>query len=144
MTISLLQTTFITLLAIAIPNLGVSRASAESPVQGITLQDSTLLIATAWTDQSLPTLRPGDRGKGVQKLQQILLDNGFLAAASVRLGSGAGGVAIDGIFGATTEAAVRDLQRRYKKRVTGVVTPATWETIDLYENPYRSPLPWKF
>ena len=110
MTISLLQTTLITLLAIAIPNLGVSRASAESPVQGVILQDSTLLIATAFTDQTLPTLRPGDRGKDVQKLQQILLDNGFLAAASARLGSGAGGVAIDGIFGATTEAAVRDLR----------------------------------
>ena len=143
MTISLLQPALITLLTIAIPNLGVSRASAESITQGVTSQDSTLLIATAFTDQTLPTLRPGDRGKDVQKLQQILLDNSFLSAASTRLGSGVGGVAIDGVFGATTEAAVRDLQRRYKKRVNGIVTPSTWETLDLYENPYRSPLPWK-
>lgn len=111
--------------------------------QEVTSQDSTLLIATAFTDQSLPTLRPGDRGKDVQKLQQILLDNGFLSAASARLGSGVGGVAIDGVFGATTESAVRDVQQRYKKRVNGIVTPSTWETLDFYENPYRSPLPWK-
>jgi peptidoglycan hydrolase-like protein with peptidoglycan-binding domain len=143
MTIALSQAAFITLLTIAIPNLGVSSAASESMTQGVTSQDSTLLIATAFTDQTLPTLRPGDRGKDVQKLQQILLDNSFLSAASARLGSGTGGVAIDGVFGATTEAAVRDLQRRYKKRVNGIVTPATWETLDLYENPYRSPLPWK-
>ena len=143
MTISLLQPALITLLAIAIPNPGISSVPSESVTQGVRLQDSPLLIATAFTDQTLPTLRPGDRGQDVQKLQQILLDNGFLPAASARLGSGVGGVAIDGVFGATTEAAVRDLQRRYKKRVNGIVTPSTWETIDFYENPYRSPLPWK-
>jgi peptidoglycan hydrolase-like protein with peptidoglycan-binding domain len=137
------QTALITLLAIAIPNLGVSRISSESITQGIISQDSTLLIATAYTDQTLPTLRRGNRSKAVRKLQQILLDNGFLAAASARLGTGAGGVAIDGIFGLTTESAVRDMQRRYKQRVNGVVTPATWETLDVSENPYRSPLPWK-
>ncbi len=143
MIISLSQAAFVTLLTIAIPNPGVSRVPSESITQGVTSQDSTLLIATAFTDQTLPTLRRGNRSKDVQKLQQILLDNSFLPAASARLGSGTGGVAIDGVFGATTEAAVRDLQRYYKKRVTGVVTPSTWETLDLYENPYRSPLPWK-
>jgi peptidoglycan hydrolase-like protein with peptidoglycan-binding domain len=143
MTISLLQTTLITLLAIAIPNPEVSSVPSESITQGITSQDSSLRIATAYTDQTLPTLRRGNRSKGVQKLQRILLDNGFLAAASARLGTGAGGVAIDGIFGATTESAVRDVQRRYKRRVNGVVTPATWELLDVSENPYRSPLPWK-
>ena len=143
MTISLLQPALITLLAIAAPNPVISLVPSESTTQKVTSQDSPLLIATAYTDKSLPTLRPGDRGKDIKKLQQILLDNGSLPAASVRLGSGAEGVAIDGVFGATTEAAVRDLQRYYKKRVTGIVTPATWETLDLYANPYRSPLPWK-
>jgi peptidoglycan hydrolase-like protein with peptidoglycan-binding domain len=143
MNITLFQTAFMTLFAIAVPNPGVSSISPALITQGTASQDSTLLIATAYTDQALPTLRRGNRSKDVQKLQQILLDNGFLAAASARLGTGAGGVAIDGIFGATTESAVRDVQRRYKQRVNGVVTPATWETLDVSENPYRSPLPWK-
>ena len=143
MNIALPQAALTTLLAIAVPNPGVSNVPPESIVQVTTSQDSTFLIATAYTDQTLPTLRRGNRGKEVQKLQQILLDNGFLAAASARLGTGAGGVAIDGIFGATTESAVRDLQKRYNQRVNGIVTPATWETLDISENPYRSPLPWK-
>jgi peptidoglycan hydrolase-like protein with peptidoglycan-binding domain len=143
MNVALLQTALIPLLAIAIPNPGVSNVPPQSIVQTTTPQDSTLLIATAYTDQTLPTLYRGNRGRDVKKLQQILLDNGFLAAASARLGMGVGGVAIDGIFGATTESAVRDLQQRYKRRVTGVVSPATWEMLDLSENPYHSPLPWK-
>ena len=105
-------------------------------------QIPTLLIATAYTDLTLPTLRRGDRGHAVKLLQQVLLDNGFLGAAGVRLGN-PDGIAVDGIFGPVTESAVRDLQQRYKNPVTGVVTPATWETIDRFENLYRSPLPWK-
>ena len=69
MTISLLQPALITLLAIAIPNPGVSLVPSESITQKVTSQDSPLLMATAFTDQTLPTLRPGDRGKDVQKLQ---------------------------------------------------------------------------
>ena len=75
-------------------------------------------------------------------LQQILLDNGFLPAAGVRLGNPSG-AAVDGIFGAITESAVRDLQQRYNIPITGQVNPVTWEVLDMQENPYRSPLPWK-
>ncbi|NJL39802.1 MAG: peptidoglycan-binding protein [Leptolyngbyaceae cyanobacterium SM1_4_3] len=103
---------------------------------------SPMLVATAYTDITLPTLRRGDRGREVQMLQQILLDNGFLPAAGVRLGNPSG-AAVDGIFGAITESAVRDLQRRYNIPVTGQVNPVTWEVLDMQENPYRSPLPWK-
>jgi peptidoglycan hydrolase-like protein with peptidoglycan-binding domain len=46
-----------------------------------------MLIATAYTNLTLPTLREGDRGEDVALLQQILLDNGFLGAAGVRLGN---------------------------------------------------------
>ncbi|WP_460199962.1 peptidoglycan-binding domain-containing protein [Scytonema sp. NUACC21] len=42
-----------------------------------------------------------------------------------------------------TTSAVRDLQRRYRIPVTGRVNPTTWEVLDMHENPYRSPLPWK-
>ena len=75
-------------------------------------------------------------------LQRILLDNGFLGAAGVRLGNPSGAIA-DGIFGPITASAVRDLQRRYRIPVTGRVNPTTWEVLDMHENPYRSPLPWK-
>lgn len=103
---------------------------------------SSMLVATAYTDFTLPTLRRGDRGRSVQMLQQILSDNGFLGAAGVRLRN-PGGAIVDGAFGAITESAVRDLQQRYEIPVTGQVNPVTWEVLDMQENPYRSPLPWK-
>ncbi|PIG91337.1 hypothetical protein CSQ79_21845 [Gloeocapsopsis sp. IPPAS B-1203] len=75
-------------------------------------------------------------------LQQILSDNGFLGAAGVRLRNPSGAV-VDGAFGVITESAVRNLQQRYNIPVTGQVNPVTWEVLDMQENPYRSPLPWK-
>ncbi|MEH1865896.1 MAG: peptidoglycan-binding domain-containing protein [Nostoc sp.] len=105
-------------------------------------QTSPVLIATAYTDLTLPTLRQGDRGRNVQLLQRILQDNGFLGAAGVRLGNPRGAI-VDGIFGEITVSAIRDLQQRYKIPVTGQVNPTTWEVLDMRENPYRSPLPWK-
>lgn len=105
-------------------------------------QASPMLVATAYTNITLPTLRRGDRGRSVQMLQQILSDNGFLYAAGARLGNPSGAV-VDGVFGSITQAAVRDLQRRYNIPVTGQVNPVTWEVLDMQENPYRSPLPWK-
>jgi peptidoglycan hydrolase-like protein with peptidoglycan-binding domain len=123
----------------AVATLGASAQIAHSiPPQ----QTSPIVIATAYTDLTLPTLRQGDRGRDVQLLQRILQDNGFLGAAGVRLGNPRGAI-VDGIFGAVTASAVRDLQRRYRIPVTGRVNPTTWEVLDMHENPYRSPLPWK-
>ena len=116
-------------------------ASSNPHTPGLS-QESPVLMATAYTDNTLPTLRRGDRGRSVKLLQQILLDNGFLGAAAVRLGN-PNGVALDGIFGSVTESAVRDLQQRYNVPVTGQMNPRTWEVLDMQENPYRSPLPWK-
>ncbi|WP_193197932.1 peptidoglycan-binding domain-containing protein [Nostoc sp. MG11] len=118
------------------------RASAQIAHSIPPQQTSPILIATAYTDLTLPTLRQGDRGRNVQLLQRILQDNGFLGAAGVRLGNPKGAL-VDGIFGAVTASAVRDLQRRYRIPVTGRVNPTTWEVLDMHENPYRSPLPWK-
>lgn len=109
-------------------------------------EKTPVLIATAYTDITLPTLHKGDQGNSVRLLQQILSDDGFLHAAGIRLGNPQGAV-VDGIFGSITESAVRELQQRYQQRaslrVTGQVNPQTWEVIDMHENPYRSPLPWK-
>lgn len=141
--IAQLQTALITLLLTAVPITGMSGDLPVQIAQNTDLRASTFKSASAYTDKALPTLRRGNRGNDVKKLQQILLDNGFLSAASAMLKTGTKGVAIDGIFGQTTESAVRDLQQRYKLRVNGVVTSATWKTLDVSENPYRSSLPWK-
>jgi peptidoglycan hydrolase-like protein with peptidoglycan-binding domain len=130
--------------------IGVSLSSTAAATLGASAQSATtfpqqghpILVATAYTNLTLPTLRPGTRGRSVQLLQQILSDNGFLHAAGVRLGNPRGAV-VNGVFGPITESAVRDLQKRYKIPVTGRVNPHTWEVLDIHENPYRSPLPWK-
>ncbi|MBW4466555.1 MAG: peptidoglycan-binding protein [Pegethrix bostrychoides GSE-TBD4-15B] len=114
----------------------------DSSAQAAVAPDRLLLLATAYTTQTLPTLQRGDRGEAVRKLQAILQSNGFLGAANVRLGN-PGYNQVDGIFGAVTESAVKDLQSRYQLSPTGVVDPTTWEVLDVHENPYRSLLPWK-
>ena len=60
----------------------------------------------------MDTLRKGDQGQQVKVLQKLL-----------------GGVAIDGIFGANTKAAVEAYQRQYKLSVDGVVGPKTWDKL---------------
>jgi peptidoglycan hydrolase-like protein with peptidoglycan-binding domain len=122
-------------LAAALSGIALPRTSLADPL-------APTLIATAYTDRTLPTLRQGDRGRSVRLLQQILSDNGFLQAAGVRLGKPSRAV-VDEVFGSITTSAVRDLQRRYGIKVTGRVNPVTWEVLDTKENPYRSPLPWK-
>jgi peptidoglycan hydrolase-like protein with peptidoglycan-binding domain len=116
--------------------------SWHSDIAAMPLPESPMLLATAYTDITLPTLRRGNRGRDVKLLQKILSDDSFLHAAGVRLGNPSGAV-VDGVFGPITEAAVSDLQRRYKVPVTGQVNPQTWEVLDMHENPYRAPLPWK-
>jgi peptidoglycan hydrolase-like protein with peptidoglycan-binding domain len=116
--------------------------SWHSDIAAMPLPESPMLLATAYTDITLPTLRRGNRGRDVKLLQKILSDDSFLHAAGVRLGNPSGAV-VDGVFGPITEAAVSDLQRRYKVPVTGKVNPQTWEVLDMHENPYRAPLPWK-
>jgi peptidoglycan hydrolase-like protein with peptidoglycan-binding domain len=136
--------------ALAAEIMGISLTSTAAATLGTSTQSATtfpqqkhpILVATAYTDLTLPTLRPGARGRNVQLLQHILSDNGFLHAAGVRLGNPRGAI-VNGVFGPITESAVRDLQKRYKIPVTGRVNPHTWEVLDVHENPYRSPLPWK-
>jgi peptidoglycan hydrolase-like protein with peptidoglycan-binding domain len=120
----------------------ISSCDRQGVAATVPLQESPTLIATAYTDITLPTLSRGDRGRNVQLLQKILSDNNFLGAAGVRLGNPQGAI-VDGVFGPITESAVRDLQQRYHIPVTGRVTPQTWEVLDTHENLYRSPLPWK-
>ena len=123
--------------------IGVSSLSLPGVAANTYTPSSPVLIATAYTTQTLPTLRRGDSGSNVRVLQEILVSNGFLGAAGVRLGN-TGATTADGIFGAVTESAIRDLQQRYNLPVTGIVDPATWEVLDVHENPYGAALPWLY
>lgn len=67
---------------------------------------------------SHPTLRMGSRGGAVQMLQMQLQTLGYYNGA------------IDGIFGAQTQQAVRAFQRDYGLVQDGVVGPNTWAALD--------------
>ncbi len=69
------------------------------------------LIAAA-DDKGHPTIRRGGRGDNVKALQKML-----------KLAK------VDGIFGPTTEAAVREFQRGKNLVPDGIVGPATWAKL---------------
>jgi peptidoglycan hydrolase-like protein with peptidoglycan-binding domain len=70
-----------------------------------------LALLAAGPASALPTLKRGDRGRSVVKLQHALH------------------VGADGVFGRGTLRAVRRFQRRHGLRADGVVGPATWRTL---------------
>jgi peptidoglycan hydrolase-like protein with peptidoglycan-binding domain len=64
-----------------------------------------------------PTIAQGATGDAVRRLQRALRRTANL------------GVAVDGIFGPTTEAAVREFQQGAGLAVDGVVGPQTWNAL---------------
>lgn len=58
----------------------------------------------------------GSTGSAVSKLQTILNQHGY-------------GLAVDGIFGEKTRAAVRDYQKRYNLKLDGIAGPETWGSL---------------
>jgi len=70
-----------------------------------------------YTSEGLPILRLGLRGSEVVRLQQQLKKLGYLKGD------------VDGDFGATTEAAVKAVQKRYGLEPDGVAGGATWEIL---------------
>ena len=58
----------------------------------------------------------GSTGSAVSKLQTILNQHGY-------------GLAVDGIFGEKTRAAVRDYQNRYNLKLDGIAGPETWGSL---------------
>ena len=69
------------------------------------------------TNVQLPILRLGMRGPAIINLQERLKALGFLKGA------------VDGIFGPTTEDAVKAAQRRSQLNPDGIVGPATWRIL---------------
>ena len=71
------------------------------------------------TVTAFPTLKKGNKGSWVYKLQGLLLANGISVGSS----------GMDGLFFGDTDAAVRKFQRHIGHEVTGVVTPKTWASL---------------
>ncbi len=92
---------------------GVKRITDVSS-EGIPPEDVTLLYGTE--------LREGSAGAGVTELQYFLA---LIAAFSESVRP----VAIDGVFGANTRAAVEDFQFDYGLPVTGTVEIDTWRAL---------------
>lgn len=65
----------------------------------------------------MTTVKNGSRGADVTTLQEALNKAGRY------------GLAVDGIFGAKTEAAVRDFQKRMALAIDGIVGPKTWSAL---------------
>ena len=72
----------------------------------------------------MSTLKRGSKGVEVKKLQEVL-----------------GGLTVDGIFGAKTQAAVRAFQAAKGLKVDGIVGPQTWAALTGEELP--APVPSK-
>jgi len=86
------------------------------PADGIVGPITWLNIDEA--DQSHPTLKKGSTGNPVRRLQKRISLGGW----------DTGGV--DGIFGSSTEAAVKRFQGDNGLAVDGIVGPATWAKVD--------------
>ena len=72
-----------------------------------------LLLLLLWADRALGAMAWGSRGDEVTRVQQRLIQYGYLDGAA------------DGIFGAATEAAVRAFQRDHDLAVDGIADKDT-------------------
>lgn len=71
---------------------------------------------TPTPSKKYPTVKRGSKGAAVKTLQELLNQNGSK-------------LAVDGIFGAKTEAAVKAYQKKHKLSVDGIVGPKTWASL---------------
>ena len=93
-----------------------------SAVKRLNELDSEGVDASEIANLRQTRLEEGDRGPGVSELQYLL---SFVAEFVDTVPS----VAVDGIFGAATKAAVEAFQRAYGLPVTGIVETATWNRL---------------
>lgn len=80
------------------------------------------LIGAAPAPPARPTLRPGDWGPEVRRLQEALIRLGLFHADE--------GTLLLETFGPKTKAAVRDFQQSHGLPVDGIVGPRTWAALD--------------
>jgi peptidoglycan hydrolase-like protein with peptidoglycan-binding domain len=91
-----------------------------SPGAGSSVDD--VVVGGGGTDDptlsTRPNLQRGDRGDNVRDLQTMLQQTGHLPGG------------IDGVFGFSTQAAVKSFQRSAGLNQDGVVGPATWAALE--------------
>ena len=91
--------------------------SRPSPVTPAPVTPAPTPVVTQPTTVALPILRLGLRGSAISQLQQRLRRLGFFNGA------------VDGVFGAETEDAVKAAQRNYGLDADGIVGSATWDAL---------------
>ena len=96
--------------------LEAEREGAAEPEGRLALEASA--FETTFETTGRPTLRRGMTGSAVRDLQTRLAANGFYAGA------------VDGVFGARTEAAIMALQRARGLMVDGIVGALTWSALE--------------
>jgi hypothetical protein len=86
-------------------------------------QERTLSDSDPETVDTWPVLQVGDQGNSVQQLQIELSRIGLSE------------ISIDGTYGPTTEAAVRQFQRDQGLTPDGIVGPQTWQALAFAQTP---------
>lgn len=79
-------------------------------------------------DPMRPTLRKGDRGEDVKRLQTMLNQYGYE-------------LKVDGIFGTATDQAVRAFQQSHRLTVDGICGAKTWAALDGGKQTYTVIIP---
>ena len=74
-----------------------------------------------------PTVKKGDRGEAVKRLQRILNSKQYLLLPSELL-------KVDGVFGLATESALKRFQKLKGLKVDGVVGSKTWQQLNKDES----------
>ena len=99
--------------------LDLLRSDVEATLARGTLRVSNIgAAAPAPSTGTYPTLRSGDRGEAVTRLQNLLAARGYSPGT------------IDGSFGPNTDRAVRSFQSAIGTGVDGVVGPKTWGALE--------------
>jgi hypothetical protein len=96
---------------------GAASAAPASRTAGAPAAVVSLAVRLAASNTGQPTISVGASGDAVLRLQRALRR------------TGSHGVAVDGIFGPVTDAAVRDFQRGAGLHVDGIVGPVTWAAL---------------
>ena len=89
-----------------------SRLSNNQVATTTTPQTATTTVSSSYPG----LLKIGSRGDSVTKLQQTLVSSGY-------------NIAVDGIYGSKTAAAVKDVQQYYGIKVDGITGQETWGHI---------------
>lgn len=88
-------------------------------LKGVSYENMTDVITDPEENETLGTIRKGDKGPVVRYAQQLLHERGY----------DLGKYGVDGDFGSATQAAVKQFQRDWGLKVDGIIGPQTWAML---------------